>query len=334
MADSNVAPEVDLALIDALQLRPRAELGDLAVALGVSPATVARRWQSLQRRGLAWITVTVGRRYEGRPVSALATISCRAGHVAKIAALLRADNAAGTIATTLGRCQFLVDLFLPDMDALRHYVVRLQSLDGVIEVNCLPVATVYAEGSSWRVHALDPGQERSLQPRAAVGRSRPVPDQLDRALIAELSRDGRASWAQLAARCGVSAPTARRRIGALLDAGVIILRCEAAMPITGPVVPVTFLAHAPAAELPAIGRVVGQLPSCRLVASLIAASNLAVTVWLPTVADIEPFERSLQSQFPSLVIDDRIMYNATIKRAGHLLDSHYRTTGVVPLAAW
>ena len=52
LAVSNTLDEFELELIHALQLRPRAEWAELAHPLGVSSATVARRWRSLRERGL------------------------------------------------------------------------------------------------------------------------------------------------------------------------------------------------------------------------------------------------------------------------------------------
>ncbi|MDH6109724.1 DNA-binding Lrp family transcriptional regulator [Kitasatospora sp. MAP12-15] len=51
---ATILSEDDLALINALQLRPRASWTVLGAALGVDPVTVARRWNRLARRGEAW----------------------------------------------------------------------------------------------------------------------------------------------------------------------------------------------------------------------------------------------------------------------------------------
>ncbi|MGW1327901.1 AsnC family protein [Streptomyces antibioticus] len=48
--------ETDLQFIPALQIHPRAPWSLVGAVLGVSPATVARRWARLNDAGLAWAT--------------------------------------------------------------------------------------------------------------------------------------------------------------------------------------------------------------------------------------------------------------------------------------
>ncbi|HCB03262.1 MAG TPA: Lrp/AsnC family transcriptional regulator [Nocardioides sp.] len=55
------------------------------------------------------------------------------------------------------------------------------------------------------------------QPRTALDGF----DAVDRSLIEELQRDGRASYKELAASCHVPEATVRRRVNRLLDSGVI-----------------------------------------------------------------------------------------------------------------
>jgi DNA-binding IclR family transcriptional regulator len=52
-----------MALINALQLRPRASWTELGRSLGVDPVTVARRWSRLAERGEAWVSFSPGRRF-------------------------------------------------------------------------------------------------------------------------------------------------------------------------------------------------------------------------------------------------------------------------------
>ncbi|MFJ8440171.1 AsnC family protein [Kitasatospora griseola] len=48
--------ELDLALVDALRVDPRAPWSRLAAPLGVDPATLSRRWARLTADGDAWVT--------------------------------------------------------------------------------------------------------------------------------------------------------------------------------------------------------------------------------------------------------------------------------------
>src|SRR5438128_7915967 len=48
--------ETDLALVEALQVAPRAPWTSLGAALGISAATAAQRWARLAATGSAWVT--------------------------------------------------------------------------------------------------------------------------------------------------------------------------------------------------------------------------------------------------------------------------------------
>ena len=48
--------ELDLAVVNCLQLSPRASWTLVGEALDVDPVTVARRWQRLSSAGIAWVS--------------------------------------------------------------------------------------------------------------------------------------------------------------------------------------------------------------------------------------------------------------------------------------
>ena len=48
--------ELDRRLVNVLQIDPRASWAKVGKVLGVSPTTVAHRWQRLVDDGIAWIT--------------------------------------------------------------------------------------------------------------------------------------------------------------------------------------------------------------------------------------------------------------------------------------
>jgi hypothetical protein len=104
--------------------------------------------------------------------------------------------------------------------------------------------------------------------------------------------------------------------------------------MVGPAQPVTFLAHLPASQLDTAGELLAGLTNCRLAAAVAGPHNLLATMWLTGSAGVAQFEKTLTRQLPDLVVDDRLVHLATIKRVGHVLDSNYPTTGVVQLAAW
>jgi DNA-binding Lrp family transcriptional regulator len=332
---SNTLSELDLALVNALQIDPRAEWSRVAGALAVQPATVARRWERLRHGGRAWIALTAGHRYEQVASTAFVRIGCEAADQAALAEVLAAEPAVATIATTMGSEPFLLDVFLPDLPALRSYVGdRLPGLPGVRTVSSMLVTRVHRAGTQWRLGALDAEQLRHLHHGQHPWASPFAIDDVDRDLIAALTQDGRMSWTALGGHAGVSAPTARRRVTHLLEADIIELRCEVAQPIVGPAVQVTFLMRLSADLLDTAGAVLAGHPQCRLAATVAGPHNLIATLWLGTAADVTRFERTLRAQVPGLEVDDRIVHLRAVKRVGHVLDEHEASRRVVPLSVW
>ncbi|RZL70660.1 MAG: AsnC family protein, partial [Rhodococcus sp. (in: high G+C Gram-positive bacteria)] len=74
---SQAAAELDLAIIGALQLNPRADWADVAEALQYSPKTLARRWKLLSESGSAWIAVAPGPTFLQFGCAAWLAITCR-----------------------------------------------------------------------------------------------------------------------------------------------------------------------------------------------------------------------------------------------------------------
>lgn len=333
-ADSNIVSELDLALVNALQLRPRAEWAHLARALGVTPATAARRWRRLEEQGLAWVALTAGHRHEAVASSAFVLVGCPTHEQTAVADALAQEPPVATMAATMGHHQFLLDVLLPDLRSLREYVGGdLLRVPGVREVSALLATRIYRAGSEWRIGALDRAQKRHLDD----GRLASAPfavDDVDRALIAELTRDARISWSELATRCAISAPTARRRVTRLLEAEVIELRCELADVLSGPTVHVTFLAEVEDGELEAAGAFLAGQAKCRLAAAVVGRENLLATMWFGSAREIAQFETALTRRIPSLRVRDRIVHLRTVKRVGHVLDGEQRSRQVVPLAVW
>jgi DNA-binding Lrp family transcriptional regulator len=332
--DSNIVSELDLALVNALQLQPRADWGHLARALGVTPATAARRWRRLESEGLAWVAITAGHRHEAVASSAFVLVGCSTRDQTAVADALAREAPVATMATTMGDRQLLLDVLLPDLPSLRDYLGgALLEVPGVRDVSALLATRIYRAGSDWRIGALDRGQQQHLDDWR-LGATPFVIDDVDRALIAELTRDARSSWSELAIRCDISAPTARRRVTRLLEGEVVELRCELADVLSGPTVHVTFLAEVDGSRLDAAGAYLSGLPKCRLAAAVVGRENLLATMWFASASEIAQFEAALTGKVPGLRVRDRIVHLRTVKRVGHVLDAEQRSREVVPLAVW
>ncbi|WP_308036325.1 Lrp/AsnC family transcriptional regulator [Streptomyces sennicomposti] len=330
--------EDDLALIHALQLRPRASWTDLGRALGVDPVTVARRFARLTRQGAAWVGLSPGPRLFEQICAAFVEIDCAPGAAARTAAVLGTHPHLLTLERCAAGHDILATVAAADLTALSRYTLDLlPRVEGVTAVRARIVTHMFAEGGRWRIAALDPDQRTRLTtvpdtrpPRAG---HREITG-FDRALLVRLAHDGRASYQSLATALGVSLSSARRRLDQLVRLDLLRFRCDFARPLGGWPVAVTFRATAPPAELPEIGHALVRRPEIRNCAAVTGPYNLLLQASLHSVADVPRLEARLAAAHPGLGIADRTVTLRHDKLLGRLLDPYGRSVGVVPPDIW
>jgi DNA-binding Lrp family transcriptional regulator len=336
--DAKLLSEDDLALIHALQLRPRASWTELGRALGVDPVTVARRFNRLAEHGLAWVGLSPGPRMFDQICLSFAQIDCAPGATASVAQALGGHPHMLTVERCAGGHDILATIATRDLPALSRYILDLlPHIPGVTAVHAGIVTHTFTEGGRWRIAALAPDQRARLTappttqpPRHGAGDI----TAFDRALLARLAHDGRASYQALATALGVSLSTAKRRIEQLTRLDVLRFRCDFARPLGGWPVAITFWAKVPLTDLPAIGHSLIHLPETRNCAAVSGPHNLIVQASLHSVDDALRLETHLVTTHPSLDIVDRVITLRHDKLLGRLLDLYGRSTGVVPPDIW
>ncbi|MET7536104.1 Lrp/AsnC family transcriptional regulator [Streptomyces sp. NPDC005507] len=338
MRETVTAGELDLALVNALQLRPRASWSELSPLLGVTAGTLARRWDRLTRAGLAWVYAAPGREFTRNRCTAFVLLRCLPQERSRLLARLCELPEAVTIEVTApGSSDLLLDVLAPDLPSLSRFLTReLDQLPGIVSVSALFATSLYVEGSRWRLRSLDPSQMTALgHATAAQEPARGLElDHVDRALLGELVRDGRLGLAELAERTDTSPPTVRRRLRRLTDSAVLTFRCDIASALAGHPVPVSLLGRVPARDIGTVHRTLAALPECRLVAAVTGPSNIFATLWVHDLGDIQRRETALCARLPTLTVTDRIVGLHTVKRMGHLLDEEGRRVGIEPISPW
>ncbi|MGW1508368.1 Lrp/AsnC family transcriptional regulator [Streptomyces sp. NPDC002394] len=333
--------EEELAMVHALQVQPRATWSELAAVLGCTAATASRRWEQLQASGTAWVTAVPGPRADA--FVAFVALRCAPGRREDVAAALVDDPAAVTVEITAGSHDLLVEVITPGPGAFTRYLLdRVERLPGVVGSTVTIATTVVTEASRWRLDALDPGQSQALAhgalPRSfGAAAARPAArrlSELDRRLLAELSRDGRMPWQQLAERTGTSAATARRRCERLLATGEAALRCDVAAPLIERPVTVSLWTRVPAADLSGVARSLAAVPSVRFIATTAGTHNLLVILWLRSVDEVHHLEVDLAARCPTLAVLDRTIALHTAKRMGRVFDAAGHSSRTVPMGPW
>ncbi|MET9327456.1 Lrp/AsnC family transcriptional regulator [Tsukamurella sp. NPDC003166] len=328
------ADELDLRLIHALQIAPRAPWVQLAKPLGLSAATAARRWERLVERGEAWICGYNSAR--GSDGGAFIEIACEANRTDAVGDLIAASPQVLALDSLPGPTDLFATVAVEDISAFATFTAAVRAVRGVRSVRGRLITGVYSNAARWRLDALDPAERTAVERLVPIERSaRPVVmDELDRRLVVHLGGDGRAAATDLANALGVSITTVRRRIDRLMDSSVLDVRCEVLPTVTGHAVSAVFWIRIPAPHVAAAAARLSVLPEVRLVAGVTGPENLLVTAWLRHAADIERFEADIVVQIPTAIVADRSVKLGIRKLTGRMIGADGRANDVVLMDSW
>jgi DNA-binding Lrp family transcriptional regulator len=332
--------EVDRQLLHALMLAPRAPFRQLAVVLGVSDQTVARRYRRLAE--------TAGLRVFGL------IDAPRAGWVNWLVRLQTAPGSAQRIADSLaqrpdtrwvrlysGGAELVFSLqarspeqrntlFLRGLPGSRH--VTTITAQSVLHV-FTPVAYVgYANALSpaqlAALHQTEPEPEFEPAPEFEPEPSElaPPPGTGHRAmlraeddlLIDELARDGRTSVADLAAATHWHESTVRRRIEELRQAGLLYFDLDIDETVLGVNANVMLWLKVEPASLDAAGRAVAVHPEVPFAAATTGPTNLTVSAVFRDNRHLYRYLTTRLADLPGLQSVETTPMIRTVKRVGTL----------------
>jgi DNA-binding Lrp family transcriptional regulator len=326
--------ELDLALINALQIAPRASWQAVGGALGIDPVTAARRWSRLSEAGLAWVTCVAGPQAHGEFCMAYIEVACAPGRVPEVANVLAGHEEVRYLHRLAAQYELLVVIAVASPGDVADYLSgRLGRTDGVAGYRAQLRTIGYREPSAWRLHHLTPAQrtmlEAAARPAARPDRHHLRTDETDRRLFALLHQDGRVTVSKAAAAAAVSEPAARRRIARLLANQLIRPRCELAQAISGTPVTALLWLRVPPSALDAAARRLATRREVRLCCAVAGARNLLIMLWLPSVGDLPRVEAEIGAQIPVAEVVDRAVCLHTLRQMGRLLDTGGRSVGSV-----
>lgn len=339
MTDSGMFSENDLALVTALQVAPRASWAAVAQATGLSAATAARHWQHLVETGAAWVTASPGQAVWASRCVAYVEVNCTPGVTLEVAQILAQDPCALTVEITAGGADLFLTVAAEDLAAMSRYLLqRIDTIPGITRTNSRIATKLYRDGSDWRLDALP-----SHRPVAFSSHQQPVIERgmtpgrltdIDRSLSVQLGLDGRATYADLAQKVGVSEVTARRRTTHLIRTGTLVLRTEIAAHRVGWPVSTVLSIEVPVNLLSEAARTAARQRQVRMSATVAGSPSLVVAAWLKQVDQIHELEHHLVDKLPQLRVTGRLTVLRTVKRMGRILDGHGHAVAAVPMDHW
>ncbi|MFC4945164.1 Lrp/AsnC family transcriptional regulator [Pseudonocardia sp. GCM10023141] len=329
--------ELDLALVNAVQLGPRASWTTIGRVLEVDAATALRRWTRLVEEGTAWLTADPGTPRGDRMWVAFVEVDCARGQVDAAAAVLALHPAIVSVQIVSGSCDLLLTVFIADLAALSTVLIEaIARVPGVLASRRYLATQIHRDGSRWQRGTLDAAQRHMLRDTTRTTATGPLlgDDEL-RALVHALAPDCRASISDLSALLGVSRATARRRLETALAHRQLVIRCDVSGVISGAPLAVVLRAAVPPDELVPIARAIAALPETRLAAGVTGGpSNLLLAFWVRDERGMQQVEATLAGRFPQLRVADRAVRLRDVKRIGRLFDDAEQATATTVLDPW
>lgn len=292
MKNSGVIDDLDARIIHALQLDPRAPFHRIAAVLEVSEQTVARRYRRLRGDGLLRVIGMVDPRHAGQP-EWMIRVGCRPGGAGPLADALARRDDVSWVTLSAGGSEVVCSVRSRSERQRNDLLLqRLPATSQVLSMTAHALLHRFAGGSSsdWtgfgglltagQVAALlSPARPGPSEPAGPAGESGPpalTPE--DGPLLAELARDGRASFATLAAAAGISQGRAARRVAALHRAGALYFDVDlAAEPLGFAVAAHLWLTVEPA-SLAAVGEQVAGHAEVPFASAISGTANLVASV--------------------------------------------------------
>jgi DNA-binding Lrp family transcriptional regulator len=282
--ETSVVDGLDRQIIQALQADPRAGFSVIGEVLGVSEQTVARRFRRMRADGLMRVIAMLSPRHLGQS-EWIVRVTCRPGGIWPLADALARRDDVSWVTLSAGGSEIACSVrSLSDEQRDDLLLQRLPATSQVLGLTAHAILHRYAGGYSgdWTGYGgerLAPGQLAALRPPPPAPAAEPVTLQADDGpLLAELARDGRASYAALAAATGWSQGRVARRLAVLLGSGALYLDLDLAAPLLGfPTTAYLWLRVEPA-SLVAVGTELATHEEVPFVAAVTGPSNLVATV--------------------------------------------------------
>jgi DNA-binding Lrp family transcriptional regulator len=275
---------LDRKIAHALQLDGRAPFKVIGTALGVSDQTVARRYRKLRSAGALRVLGLTDARRLGH-VEWLVRLRCVPSAAEPIAAALAGRQDTSWVSLTSGGTEIVCFTrtrgHQPGDSQLLGKLPRTPRVVAVTAHCLLRMFFGGATGWNGRADALTPEEIQHLQ--ATTPPQHPSPGHVDltaedEPLLAELSRDGRASYRTLAAATGWSESTVHRRLEHLRNTGALFFDVDINPGLLGFTCEAMLWLSVPPTRLADLGATLATHPEVAFAAATTGPTNLVASV--------------------------------------------------------
>ena len=310
--------EIDRKLVHALAIDARASFRTLGEACGCSDQTAARRYRRLQEEAELRVRGDVEALRVGWD-DWLLRLQCTPAGTMPVAEALSRRADTRWIQLASGGTE--VVCVLQARTAEQRDALLLKGLPGsrqVVQVAAHLLLETYSD-EDWRglASALTPAEAARLDPPDVDASGAPlVLDELDEALLARLSEDGRASHSQIAAAIHTHESTVRRRVEELRRAGALVFEIDldtATLGINSHAY--LWLSVAPS-ELDQVGRALATHPEVAYAAATTGRTNLFASLAFRDSHHMFEYINTSLAALPAIQSVETAPSIRTLKRTG------------------
>lgn len=293
--------DLDRKILAALHVNGRASWTDIAQLLGISTSTVARRAQHLFAAGLARVAVLPHLEHDGPVHVFIVRLSCAPGSQLRVAGLLAKNPDIRYVSIVTGGYDIVFELVAPkDRDLYSMLVDVVHAIPGTQQSVADLVLHTYKRSYDWSVPVVgEQAAPFALEPPLHTC-ERGHLDDVDRAVLAAMREDGRASFQSVGNRLGISESTARRRFEAMVERGCAITATFIPAAALGYEAELLFWLSVEPSMQDAVAERLANERGVRMIASLLGQTSLICEVIVPTTADIHHFTSRTLASVPGI----------------------------------
>lgn len=293
--------DLDRRIIVALQGDGRASWTAIAESCGTSVPTVARRAQQLLTDGTVRVGVMPDINHAGPADLFVVRIGCASGQQGRVAQELARREDIRFIALVTGQVDIIAELNTRKDESLHARLVdELMAIDGITRCETDLVLHTYKVAHDWSRQLLTGVDHVYTSEEPHECDSSHFHD-TDRAILAHLRDDGRASFRAVADALGVNESTVRRRFETLRTRGCISVVTLVPAAALGFEAEILLMITVTPARLDAVARSLATYRGVRYVAATLNGNALMCELILPTTRDVFGFVTTILGQLDGVL---------------------------------
>lgn len=324
--ESSTRDRLDLQIIHALQLWPRAPFARIAEVTEVSEQTVARRYRRLRDDGVLRVVGLVDTRRVGQH-DWIVRVQVRPGASLKLAeALARRDDVSWVTVSAAGS-EVVGSVRSRSREQRDELLLeRLPSTAAVLSISACAVLHEFAGGGpDWLGYGAQLSAEQAARlieglPTGPPPGPPPRIEPADEPMLSLLARDGRAGYAALAEAAGWTEGRVARRLDALHRHGVVYFDVDLAGRLLGFATTAYLWLVVEPSRIQALGSELASYAEVPFAAAVTGAANLLASVMCRDISELYEFTSGRIGALDGVRQLEISPELRRLKQAGSLLD--------------